>query len=135
MITAIDANILIDLGAGEIDQARGAARALEQFGAAGELVVCDVVLAELARGFDPRDEPAAWVRRLGIVYDPIREDAAVEAGRLQARQDARVGRGHGRALADFLIGAHARRQADQLLTRDRGFFRDYFASLRLVEPE
>ncbi len=135
MITAIDANVLIDLGAGELDRARGAARALDELGATGDLVICDVVLAELTRGFEPSRDPAAWVRNVGIQYDPIGEEAAVEAGRLQACQDARVARRARRPLADFLIGAHARLQADRLLTRDRGFYRSYFDGLKLVEPE
>jgi predicted nucleic acid-binding protein len=135
MITAVDANVLIDLGLEDSVRARQAARALDACGSAGQLVICDVVLAEFARGFAESFDPAAWVRDRGIRFDPIREDTAVRAGRMHAEFERRTKRSTRRPIADFLIGAHALEQTARLLTRDRGFYRDYFRGLRLVEPK
>jgi hypothetical protein len=37
-------------------------------------------------------------------------------------------------LADFLAGGHASLPADQLITRDRGYYRTCFPKLKIVEP-
>jgi len=134
VITAVDANVLIDLSVEDPSRAKPAVQTLEACATEGRLVVCEIVLAEFARGFPAGLDPAEWVRDVGIDYDPIREETAVEAGRIQARYEDRAHRRVRRLVADLLVGAHALLQADRLLTRDRGFYRDYFRGLKVIEP-
>jgi predicted nucleic acid-binding protein len=39
-----------------------------------------------------------------------------------------------RVIADYLIGAHAGASLEHLLTRDRGFYRTYFADVVVGGP-
>ena len=39
-----------------------------------------------------------------------------------------------RILPDFLIAAHATNQAEGLITRDRGFYREHFPRLKVIDP-
>ena len=133
MTTALDTNILLDvLNAGAPHQ-RAAMAAVEEAGLQGTLVISDVVYAELAAGFETREPLEAALELVGVEVVGLGRPAAFTAGRIFAAY-RRAG-GHRRhILADFLIAAHAVHHADRLLTRDRGFYREYFPDLKLMEP-
>lgn len=101
--------------------------------AAGVLIVGECVLAELRPAFKGRqiDE---FLDDWGIEYVPSSRESALRAGEIFQRYLTRRPRGTPRVLPDFLIGAHAVVHADRLLARDRGYYRDYFKGLALVEP-
>ncbi len=97
-------------------------------------MACSVVWAEVRAWFPDDESCADSLRVLGIRFDALRPEAATLAGRLWKEHCARKGTDRRRVVADFLIGAHARVQADTLLTRDRGFYRAYFDGLRVNDP-
>jgi hypothetical protein len=73
------------------------------------------------------------MRKLSTSFSPMTEAAATKAA--EAWRQYRAGGGpRNRIAADFLIGAHAMLNADRLLTREQGFYRRYFAGLRVVDP-
>ncbi|MHB8571524.1 MAG: type II toxin-antitoxin system VapC family toxin [Candidatus Dormibacteria bacterium] len=134
MITAVDTNVLIDVVIpGEVHAAASEA-ALGAAAAGGALVISSVVLAELAAAFPIADDLWAFIGATRLGPDPLTAEAAVLAGQAWGRY-ARQGKPRPRRiLADFLIGAHALVQADQLLTRDRGHLRSQFPELKVVAP-
>ena len=129
MITAVDTNVLLDLF--QPDE-RFAAQSMERLATArqnGDLVVCDLVYAELAYNFGRRNDLDAALRELGAIVSPINTDIAYLAGRRWAEYRRRGGPRSRRILPDFLIGAHAALTAQALLTRDDGFFAAHFPEL------
>lgn len=128
MITALDTNVLLDLflaGAEHHNQSQDAIRAAF---AQGEIIVCDIVYAELVPHFGERRLLDGALYELNAQLSPIDTDIAWEAG-LRWTQYRRAGGPRTRILADFLIGAHALAAADVFLTRDRGFYDTYFPDL------
>ena len=132
MKTAVDSSVLFDLVKGA-PGAAAAQTALETALAQGSLCVCAVVVAELGRYFSSEQDLREFLETCQIDHDPLTMDAALEAARIM-RGYAKNKGPRERTAPDFLIGAHAIKQADALLTTDAGFFRHYFEGLRVVAP-
>lgn len=133
MITAIDTNVVLDILVDRPGFADASEAALRSCRATGRMVACDVVLAEVAAGYGDARAATQAMEALGVEFSPLDVSGALEAGISWGRY-RRAGGSRQRIIADFLIGAHAVRQAERLLTRDRGFFRTYFEGLEIVDP-
>ena len=133
MITAVDTNVLIDIFAADATFGERSGRALRTCAAEGRLLASDVVWAELASVFPAAADAAAALETLRVDFSPTEKVTALAAGEAWRAYRAQGG-SRTRLVADFLIGAHAACQADRLLTRDRGFYRTYFASLDVLDP-
>ena len=133
MITAIDTNVLLDVLLPNDDFCDAAMAAIEESVTAGSLVVCDVVYAELCVHFSAQQDCDDF-----LAANQIRVEALTRASQFAAsrvwREYRRQGGSRTRILADFMVGAHAQLQATRLLSRDRGFYKKLFPSLKLVDP-
>ena len=133
MITAVDTNVLLDVLGNNGEFATRSASALKRCIAEGSLVACDVVWAETGSWFPDVQSAEAALSTLRVAYSPVDAAAALATGR-SWQEYRNAGGSRERVIADFLIGNHAAAHADRLLTRDRGFYRSYFAELRVVDP-
>lgn len=130
---AADSSVLIDLIAGSDEASAAAAEAVRQALRVGPVVLSEVALAEICTAFKGGSDALQMLEELGIRFDAMEAKSALRAGEMQRRYRQRGGN-RSRTVADFLIGAHAMMQCDALITRDAGFYRDYFKGLRIVVP-
>ena len=133
MITAVDTNVLLDILLAGETFCELSARALEEAAGAGAVVICDIVYAELCAHFPTQRECDHFLEYCQIRVEGLGRPAGLLASRAW-RSYRKQGGKRTRILPDFLIGAHAQLQASLLLSRDRGFYRQVFPSLRVVDP-
>ncbi|MDH0865882.1 type II toxin-antitoxin system VapC family toxin [Mitsuaria sp. GD03876] len=140
---AVDSSVLIDL-LGDAPGADAAEAALRLALSSGPVVLCDVVLAEVTAGLGHGSEVMDALEEMGLSFLAIDQRAAIRAGEMQRKfkqrladkgaPEAAASIPSARAMPDFLVGAHAMLQCDGLITRDQGFFRDYFKGLKVIVP-
>ena len=132
MITAVDTSVLIKILKRE-DDAAAAMTALELAANQGTLLVSSIVIAELGRLFKTNQLLLSFLQEMHLLASPVTEACALQAADIM-RSYAKNKGDKSRIAADFLIGAHAMTHANQLLTSDTGFMRQYFKTLKVIHP-
>lgn len=157
MILAVDTNILLDVLIPNTAYLKSSLSCLLKIGRNAEIIICESVYAELGSQFSSQHKLNHFLNDTSIRLLPSNEGTLFEASNAWKkyalrkkefivcpacgkRQKATCDfckqiiprRQH--ILSDFLIGAHAKIQANSLITRDRGFYRTYFKDINVLNP-
>jgi hypothetical protein len=129
----VDSNVLLDVLMTDPVWSDWSTAAIERYGAESELVINQVIYAEVSVKFARIEEvedalPTAKFRR-----DPLPWEAAFLAGKSYLAYRRRGGERRS-PLPDFYIGAHASVHQMRLLTRDTRRYRSYFPWLDIISP-
>ena len=133
MRSAVDSSVLLDILGPSARFGPASSRVLQRALAEGALVACEVVWAEVRAYFPNRSVFEGALAKLGVGFeacDPATAEAAGEAW----REYRHAGGMRSTIVPDFLVAAHARLQADRLISRDRGFLRSSFSGLKVLDP-
>jgi predicted nucleic acid-binding protein len=133
MTTLSDSSVLLDLLVSDPRFGDLSESAIKEARRKGRVVVCEAVVAEIRPALSSDDEFAEFCDDIGLEFEPCSLEAALLAGAIYSKYLKKRGSAK-RVLPDFLIAAQARSNDYSLLARDRGYYRDYFEGLVLVDP-
>lgn len=133
MITAVDTSVILDILSASPKYCERSLRMYQHCLSQGKMAVCPVVWAEVRPFFHSDLEIQEVMDKLHLIYDEFSKESANLTGTYWQSYRTKGGR-RKHMIPDFLVGAHAVIKADQLLTRDRGFYREYFKELKVVDP-
>lgn len=131
--TLVDSNVILDVLTEDADWFDWSASMLADAANRGPLAINPIIYAEISARFERIEDledalPDRYYRRL-----PLPWEAAFLAGQCFVQYRRRGGQRRS-PMPDFYIGAHAAIADLTLLTRDRGRYREYFPTLRVVGP-
>lgn len=133
MKTALDTSVILDVLADDPQWAQPSESALKEALSSGSLIIGECVLAEVTPALTAVDL-GAFLSDWNIIFVPSTLASSKLAGEMY-RTYLRRNPTSKRVLPDFIIGAHAVCHAGRLLARDRGYYRDYFTDLTVIEPK
>jgi predicted nucleic acid-binding protein len=132
-VTLVDTNVLVDILTGQPNWRAWSVEMMDRQSTAGELLITDVVYAELSPLFATAELLDAAIADLDVSLRRIPPQALFMAGQA-FEQYRRKGGPRSTLLADFFIGAHAQVEVLPILTRDTRRYRTYFPDVQLVAP-
>jgi len=133
MTTAVDTSVLLDILVDDSHFASCSEAALAKARETGRIIVCESVIAELRPALSSDAVLSEFLNDMGVEFFPSTRESAFLAGSIYSFYLKNKGESK-RVVPDFLIAAHAMVHADQLLARDRGYYRKYFKKLKLLDP-
>ena len=131
MITAVDSSVIWAI-LKEEDGFESWEETLLQAAAEGPLVICPIAFSELAPSTPDQKTLLSFLGDLAISYENLTPAAAFAAGQAFKRY-RQAGGPRQHLIPDFLIAAQAMAQADRLAAIDRGYLRQWFPRLVLLE--
>ena len=129
----VDTSVLLDVLKGDPHWLGWSRSALEAAASREELVINDIVYAELSTRYTRIEALDEAIGAMALKHSAIPRDALFLAGKAFLRYRKRGGTRTG-VLSDFFIGAHAAVERSQLLTRDIERVRTYFPTVDLIAP-